>query len=126
MNDPEFQVGRLFQHQDGQVVIAEYSGCGGPDFAGAFPGIVEQVFQGLVGAVALRPDDPRVDNLVDDEDRENEGDLVCAAEKATAEVINFMVKYGRGLVCLPLTGAKCDELALHPQGSPIGIRVRSM
>jgi 3,4-dihydroxy 2-butanone 4-phosphate synthase/GTP cyclohydrolase II len=53
--------------------------------------------------------------LVDDEDRENEGDLVCAAEKATAEVINFMVKYGRGLVCLPLTGEKCDELALHPQ-----------
>jgi 3,4-dihydroxy 2-butanone 4-phosphate synthase/GTP cyclohydrolase II len=53
--------------------------------------------------------------LVDDEDRENEGDLVCAAEKATAEVINFMVKYGRGLVCLPLTGEKCDKLALHPQ-----------
>jgi len=53
--------------------------------------------------------------LVDDEDRENEGDLVCAAEKATAEVINFMVKYGRGFVCLPLTGEKCDKLALHPQ-----------
>jgi 3,4-dihydroxy 2-butanone 4-phosphate synthase/GTP cyclohydrolase II len=53
--------------------------------------------------------------LVDDEDRENEGDLVCAAEMATAQVINFMVKYGRGLVCLPLTGKKCDELALHPQ-----------
>ncbi|MGA2092790.1 MAG: bifunctional 3,4-dihydroxy-2-butanone-4-phosphate synthase/GTP cyclohydrolase II [Sedimentisphaerales bacterium] len=53
--------------------------------------------------------------LVDDEDRENEGDLVCAAEKATAQVINFMVKYGRGLVCLPLTGEKCDALALHPQ-----------
>jgi 3,4-dihydroxy 2-butanone 4-phosphate synthase / GTP cyclohydrolase II len=53
--------------------------------------------------------------LVDDEDRENEGDLVCAAEKATAEVINFMVKYGRGLVCLPLTGEKCDKLGLHPQ-----------
>ena len=53
--------------------------------------------------------------LVDDEDRENEGDLVCAAEKASAEVINFMVKYGRGLVCLPMTGEQCDKLALHPQ-----------
>jgi 3,4-dihydroxy 2-butanone 4-phosphate synthase/GTP cyclohydrolase II len=53
--------------------------------------------------------------LVDDEDRENEGDLVCAAEKATAQTINFMAKFGRGLICLPLTGEKCDALALHPQ-----------
>jgi len=53
--------------------------------------------------------------LVDAEDRENEGDLVCAAEKVTAESINFMAKYGRGLVCLPLTAEKCDSLALYPQ-----------
>jgi 3,4-dihydroxy 2-butanone 4-phosphate synthase/GTP cyclohydrolase II len=53
--------------------------------------------------------------LVDDEDRENEGDLVCAAEKVTPETINFMAKFGRGLVCLPLTAEKCDALALHPQ-----------
>jgi 3,4-dihydroxy 2-butanone 4-phosphate synthase/GTP cyclohydrolase II len=53
--------------------------------------------------------------LVDDEDRENEGDLVCAAEKATSQIINFMAKFGRGLICLPLTGEKCDTLALHPQ-----------
>jgi len=53
--------------------------------------------------------------LVDAEDRENEGDLVCAAEKATAEVINFMAKYGRGLICLPLTAEKCDSLGLFPQ-----------
>ncbi len=53
--------------------------------------------------------------LVDDEDRENEGDLVCAAEKVTPETINFMAKFGRGLICLPLTGEKCDALALHPQ-----------
>jgi 3,4-dihydroxy 2-butanone 4-phosphate synthase/GTP cyclohydrolase II len=53
--------------------------------------------------------------LVDDEYRENEGDLVCAAEKVTPQVINFMAKFGRGLVCLPLTGEKCDALALHPQ-----------
>ena len=53
--------------------------------------------------------------LVDDEDRENEGDLVCAAEKVMPQVINFMAKFGRGLICLPLTGEKCDALGLHPQ-----------
>jgi 3,4-dihydroxy 2-butanone 4-phosphate synthase / GTP cyclohydrolase II len=50
--------------------------------------------------------------LVDDEDRENEGDLTIAAEMATPEVINFMAKYGRGLICLTLTGEKCDALDL--------------
>ncbi len=55
--------------------------------------------------------------LVDDEDRENEGDLVCAAEKVTPEVINFMAKFGRGLVCLSLSGQKCDSLGLYPQAS---------
>ena len=53
--------------------------------------------------------------LVDAEDRENEGDLVCAAEKVTSEIINFMAKYGRGLICLPLTAEKCDSLGLYPQ-----------
>lgn len=53
--------------------------------------------------------------LVDDEDRENEGDLICAAEKAKPEVINFMAKFGRGLICMPLTAEKCDSLGLHPQ-----------
>ncbi len=48
--------------------------------------------------------------LVDDEDRENEGDLVCAAEKVTAETINFMAKYGRGLICMPMTSERLDEL----------------
>src|SRR5207249_4357386 len=50
--------------------------------------------------------------VVDDEDRENEGDLVCAAEKITPEVVNFMAKYGRGLICLSLTEERCDELDL--------------
>jgi 3,4-dihydroxy 2-butanone 4-phosphate synthase/GTP cyclohydrolase II len=50
--------------------------------------------------------------LVDDEDRENEGDLTIAAEKATPEVINFMARYGRGLICLPMTGERCDQLGL--------------
>ncbi|MHC4664965.1 MAG: bifunctional 3,4-dihydroxy-2-butanone-4-phosphate synthase/GTP cyclohydrolase II [Planctomycetota bacterium] len=53
--------------------------------------------------------------LVDAEDRENEGDLVCAAQMVTPEVINFMAKYGRGLICLPLTADKCDSLGLYPQ-----------
>ena len=53
--------------------------------------------------------------LVDAEDRENEGDLVCAAEKVTPEIINFMAKFGRGLICLPLTSEKCDSLGLYPQ-----------
>ncbi|BCS53717.1 bifunctional 3,4-dihydroxy-2-butanone-4-phosphate synthase/GTP cyclohydrolase II [Geobacter sp. SVR] len=52
--------------------------------------------------------------LVDDEDRENEGDLTMAAEAATPEAINFMAKYGRGLICLTLTPDKCDELGLRP------------
>lgn len=50
--------------------------------------------------------------LVDDEDRENEGDLCMAAEKVTAEAINFMAKYGRGLVCLSLTPQRVEELQL--------------
>ncbi len=50
--------------------------------------------------------------LVDDEDRENEGDLVFAAEMASAENINFMAKYGRGLICLSLTPERCDQLEL--------------
>jgi len=50
--------------------------------------------------------------LVDEEDRENEGDLVMAAEHVTAEAINFMAKFGRGLVCLTLTEARCKKLGL--------------
>src|SRR6266511_1408985 len=52
--------------------------------------------------------------LVDDEDRENEGDLTMAAEMVTPEAINFMAKYGRGLICLTLTEEKCDQLRLNP------------
>ncbi len=55
--------------------------------------------------------------IVDDEDRENEGDLVCAAEKVTPEIISFMAIHGRGLICLPLTEERCDELQLQPQTS---------
>ena len=52
--------------------------------------------------------------LVDDEDRENEGDLTMAAEKVTPEAVNFMAKHGRGLICLALTEARCEALQLAP------------
>src|ERR1700680_3970739 len=60
--------------------------------------------------------------LVDDEDRENEGDLTLAAEKITPEAINFRAKFGRGLICLALTEQRCDELNL-PLMSPINTSV---
>jgi 3,4-dihydroxy 2-butanone 4-phosphate synthase / GTP cyclohydrolase II len=50
--------------------------------------------------------------VVDDEDRENEGDLTIAAEKVTPDAINFMAKHGRGQICLPMTGARLDELEI--------------
>ncbi len=51
--------------------------------------------------------------VVDDEDRENEGDLICAAEKITPELVNFMIKEARGLMCAPLTQERCIELGLE-------------
>lgn len=51
--------------------------------------------------------------VVDDEDRENEGDFVAAAEKVTPEMINFMAKHGRGLICAPITEKRCKELKLE-------------
>lgn len=53
--------------------------------------------------------------VVDDEDRENEGDFVCAAEKVTPEMVNFMITHGRGVVCAPLTEERCEELELEMQ-----------
>jgi 3,4-dihydroxy 2-butanone 4-phosphate synthase/GTP cyclohydrolase II len=64
--------------------------------------------------------------IVDDEDRENEGDLMVAAEKVTPEAINFMATHARGLICLPMTGQRLDELHLplmvsdHYNDSPYG------
>jgi len=52
--------------------------------------------------------------VVDDEDRENEGDFIAAAEKVTPEMINFMATHGRGLICAPLTEKRCKELDLKP------------
>ena len=55
--------------------------------------------------------------VVDDEDRENEGDFLAAAEKVTPEMINFMATHGRGLICAPLTESRCKELDLRPMVS---------
>lgn len=52
--------------------------------------------------------------VVDDEDRENEGDLLMAAEKVTPAAVNFMATYGRGLICMPVTGHRLDELGIPP------------
>ena len=58
--------------------------------------------------------------LVDEEDRENEGDLVLAADHVTPEAINFMAKHGRGLICLTLTRERCEKLRLQPMVSRNG------
>lgn len=55
--------------------------------------------------------------LVDDADRENEGDLVIAAQKITPDAVNFMLKAGRGVLCLPMSRERCEQLHLHPQTS---------
>src|ERR1700722_4008041 len=55
--------------------------------------------------------------VVDDEDRENEGDFITAAHNVTPEIINFMSMYGRGLICAPLTEDRCEELNLQPMVS---------
>jgi 3,4-dihydroxy 2-butanone 4-phosphate synthase/GTP cyclohydrolase II len=51
--------------------------------------------------------------VVDDEDRENEGDFICAAECVTPEIVNFMATHGRGLICAPLIEDRCEELGLE-------------
>lgn len=67
--------------------------------------IEEAIYDLMLGKVII---------VVDDEDRENEGDFVALAEKATPEVINFMIKEGRGLVCVPITEERARELNLPP------------
>jgi 3,4-dihydroxy 2-butanone 4-phosphate synthase/GTP cyclohydrolase II len=58
--------------------------------------------------------------LVDEEDRENEGDLVLAADHVTPEAINFMARFGRGLICLTLTRERCEFLKLPPMAARNG------
>jgi 3,4-dihydroxy 2-butanone 4-phosphate synthase / GTP cyclohydrolase II len=63
--------------------------------------------------------------LVDDEDRENEGDLVIPAQMATPEAVNFMARYGRGLICLSLTRTRCEQLGLKPMSPENGTRMQT-
>jgi len=63
--------------------------------------------------------------VVDDEDRENEGDFVMAAERCTADDVNFMTKQGRGLLCVAMTGERLDELDLHPMVQENTARLRT-
>ncbi|HZK87201.1 MAG TPA: 3,4-dihydroxy-2-butanone-4-phosphate synthase, partial [Syntrophomonas sp.] len=51
--------------------------------------------------------------LVDDEDRENEGDIIIAAEKCSPEKVNFMASYAKGLICMPMTGERLDQLDIQ-------------
>ena len=65
--------------------------------------------------------------VVDDEDRENEGDLICAAEKITPEMVNFMLKYARGVLCAPITIGRAQQLELRqPQARKreAGLKIR--
>jgi 3,4-dihydroxy 2-butanone 4-phosphate synthase/GTP cyclohydrolase II len=70
-----------------------------------------------LGTIEQAIDDIRNGRIVivaDDEDRENEGDLICAAERATPELINFMARHGRGMICLALTAQRVEQLGLAP------------
>ena len=88
------------------------NGQPGPQFS-TIAAAIEQIRKG------------RIILVVDDEDRENEGDLMMAAEHATAEAVNFMARYGRGLICVPMEGERLDDLQISmmvrddtaPQGS---------
>src|SRR5690606_16266851 len=92
----------------GGVMTAPVAGAaGGPDQPPA--GAVESVERAVSQIAAGRPV-----VVVDDEDRENEGDLVFAAELATPELLAFLVRYTSGYVCVPMTAADCDRLDLPP------------
>ena len=55
--------------------------------------------------------------VTDDEDRENEGDMICAAQFATTENVNFMAAHAKGLICMPMSAALCDKLHLRTGGT---------
>jgi len=78
--------------------------------------IFVEIFSHMLDTIESAIEDIRKGKLiivVDDEDRENEGDFITAARNATPETINFMSKYGRGLICAPLVEERCDELGLE-------------
>src|SRR5947199_4144176 len=83
------------------------------DDAGEEDAMTQSAFAGIDRAIAdVAAGRPVI--VVDDEDRENEGDLIFAAARATPELVAFMVRYTSGYICVPLTGADCDRLDLPP------------
>jgi len=109
------------------------------------PGAVERDLADVISPIEQIIDDARNGRmfvLVDHEDRENEGDLVIPAQMATPEAINFMARYGRGLICLAMTSERADSLGLQlmssynssrhetavfpPMIAPIRLRLRLM
>ena len=87
----------------------------------AFPGLVTVISP--VEEIVTEMRAGRMVILVDEEDRENEGDLVLAADHVTAEAINFMARFGRGLICLTLTRAHCERLKLPPMAVRNGTKL---
>jgi 3,4-dihydroxy-2-butanone 4-phosphate synthase/GTP cyclohydrolase II len=90
---------------EGSKLEAPHVGCYENDDAFEFASIEEALDELRAGRMIV---------VIDDEDRENEGDLTIAAEAITPEAINFMATYGRGLICLAMTGERLDELELPP------------
>ena len=85
------------------LIIAEVGSVHDGSFGNAIKLIEEAIEKFKNGSMLI---------VVDDKDRENEGDFVAAAEKVTPEMINFMATHGRGLICAPLTESRCEELEL--------------
>jgi 3,4-dihydroxy 2-butanone 4-phosphate synthase/GTP cyclohydrolase II len=86
----------------------------GPPAAGAISPVEDIVAEMKAGRMVI---------LVDEEDRENEGDLVLAADHVTPEAINFMARFGRGLICLTLTRERCERLQLPPMVARNGTKM---
>jgi 3,4-dihydroxy 2-butanone 4-phosphate synthase / GTP cyclohydrolase II len=90
--------------------------------AALFPQARRPAFLSTTEEIVAEARNGRMFILVDDEDRENEGDLVIPAQMATPEAINFMATHGRGLVCLAMTQARVDQLGLKPMAAKNGTR----
>src|SRR5436853_3589264 len=95
-------------------------------------GRLEKLIQRGGGEVLVGPEEiinearnGRMFILVDDEDRENEGDLIIPAQMATPDAINFMAKHGRGLICLALSKDRVDQLGLQPMSRTNGTRLET-
>lgn len=103
-------------HIDGEGIIKEYKKEGNAWWITVKPDKKLLKYVIKRGSIALDGISLTV-SYVDDEDRENEGDFLMASEKVTSDDINFMIKYGRGLVCMPIIGKRLKELDLKQMES---------